>query len=163
MITEKETFEESLIVTIEAVFAREKEIEPFAVAVDSDDKKHFIKFDLGDGPQKDIIFNALSSYCKDKSINKIAIVTEAWVRKVSKEEYEKNSELHRAIPPSQSPDRIEIVLLSIETIYSQSLYIWDIIRDGDNIHIVRTDSFPMSGSADGRLTGLLSKAKPSDN
>ena len=67
----------------------------------------------------------------------ILFLNEAWVVKAKPGEA-----IDPDIPPSEHPDRIEVVNVIVETYFGNTLYMWPIHRQGSRASLGERESFP---------------------
>lgn len=131
---------------------------PPTVIADTDEGYVFcMPSELADDAAKDRFAEVTRLFAIAQAASSLVMVVEAWARVP-----EARGHLDTETPPSQSPDRREVVVLMLEGHSRNATVMLPILRDADGVFTAFGDPGPMHfGESVGRFSGLMPKNKPS--
>jgi len=131
---------------------------PPTVIADTDEGYIFcMPSELTDDAAKDRFAEVTRLFAIAQSARSIVMVVEAWARVP-----DANGHLDTETPPSQAPDRKEVVVLMLEDHSRNATVMLPILRDGTGTFTGFGDTGPMQfGESVGRFSGLMPRNKPS--
>lgn len=97
--------------------------------------------DFIDNESKNTLIDYLKKLCVSLEVSAVAVIMEAWL----------STDL--GVQPSLDPKRQEVIVISIESPYSQEIHIADITRQPDGTGIM--SDFKVTQQCSGRFTGFL--------
>lgn len=131
---------------------------PPTVIADTDEGYVFcMPSELADDAAKDRFAEVTRLFAIAQAASSLVMVVEAWARVP-----EARGHLDTETPPSQSPDRREVVVLMLEGHSRNATVMLPILRDADGVFTAFGDPGPMHfGESVGRFSGLMPKNKAS--
>jgi hypothetical protein len=105
------------------------------------------------GPSKDMVAYAVSQLMKEHHAVKYAFMSEAWMATVNKDDWDENGP-----PPSERPDRIEIVMVLAQGYDEPTIQrTWKILRGEDGKTCIGLEEMPDPAYEEikGRFANLL--------
>ncbi len=131
---------------------------PPTVIADTDEKYVFcMPSELADDAAKDRFADVTRLFAIAQAARSLVMVVEAWARLP-----DARGHLDTETPPSQSPDRKEVVVLMLEDHSRNATVMLPILRDANGAFTGFGDPGPMHfGESVGRFSGLMPKNKPS--
>ena len=131
---------------------------PPTVIADTDEGYIFcMPTELADDAAKDRFAEVTRLFAIAQSARSLVMVVEAWARVP-----DANGHLDTDTPPSQAPDRKEVVVLMLEDHSRNATLMLPILRDASGAFTAFGDAGPMHfGESVGRFSGLMPKNKPS--
>ena len=130
---------------------RDDQMMPLFHIVDGDWNEHVIAVALGEPPDKDATANFVRVYCKKAGALLVMFATEAWYRTVGPGEKDPLGE-----GVAGHPDRIEGLMLSLDSALGARLIVYPIIRDVVGVRLGDRNEWP-SGQLEGRFTNFIRK------
>ena len=113
--------------------------------------------EMTDDAAKDRFAEVTRVFAIAQSARSLVMVVEAWARLP-----DANGHLDTDTPPSQAPDRKEVVVLMLEDHSSNATLMLPILRDEAGAFREFGDAGPMHfGESEGRFSGLMPRNKPS--
>jgi hypothetical protein len=107
------------------------------------------------GPSKDMVAFAVSKLMRDHQAVKYAFMSEAWMATVKQEDWNEDGD---NTPPSERPDRIEIVMVLAQGYDEPTIQrAWKILRGEDGKTCIGLEEMPDPGydGIQGRFANLL--------
>lgn len=131
---------------------------PPTVIADTDEGYVFcIPTELTDDAAKDRFAEVTRLFAIAQHARSLVMVMEAWARLP-----DANGHLDTDTPPSQAPDRKEMVVLMLEDHFRNATVMLPIVRNEDGTFTAFGDPGPMQfGESTGRFSGLMPRNKPS--
>ena len=131
---------------------------PPTVIADTDEGYIFcMPTEMTDDAAKDRFAEVTRVFAIAQSARSLVMVVEAWARLP-----DANGHLDTDTPPSQAPDRKEVVVLMLEDHSSNATLMLPILRDEAGAFREFGDAGPMHfGESEGRFSGLMPRNKPS--
>ena len=131
---------------------------PPTVIADTDEGYIFcMPSSLTDDAAKDRFAEVARLFAIAHSARSLVMVVEAWARVP-----DANGHLDTETPPSQAPDRKEVVVLMLEDHSRNATLMLPILRDASGAFTEFGDTGPMQfAESAGRFSGLMPKNKPS--
>lgn len=112
---------------------------------------------LADDAAKDRFADVAKLFAIAHSARSLVMVVEAWAKLP-----DASGHLDAEIPPSQSPDRREVVALMLEDYSHNATSLLPILRDSADVFTGFGDPGPMQfGESAGRFSGIMPRNKPS--
>ena len=112
---------------------------------------------LADEAAKDHFAEVARLFAVAHDARALVMIVEAWAKLP-----DANGHLDTETPPSQSPDRKEVVVLILEDHFRTATSMLPIQRDEDGVFTGFGDSGPLTfGKSEGRFSGLMPRNKPS--
>lgn len=112
--------------------------------------------ELMDDAAKDRFAEVTRLFAIAQTARSLVMVVDAWARLP-----DANGHLDTETPPSQSPDRMEVVVLMLEGHSRNATVMLPILRDAAGAFTACGDPGPMhSGESVGRFSGLMPRNKP---
>ena len=113
--------------------------------------------ELADDAAKDRFAEVTRLFAIAQNARALVMVVEAWAKLP-----DANGHLDTETPPSQSPDRKEVVVLILEDHSRNATRMLPIVRDAGGAFTSFGDPGPMHfGESQGRFSGLMPRNKPS--
>jgi hypothetical protein len=131
---------------------------PPTVIADTDEGYVFcMPSELADDAAKDRFAEVTRLFAIAQTARSLVMVVEAWAKLP-----DARGHLDTEIPPSQSPDRKEVVVLMLEDHSRNATVMLPILRDAGGAFTEFGDPGPMHfGESVGRFSGLMPRNKPS--
>lgn len=131
---------------------------PPTVIADTDEGYIFcMPSELADDAAKDRFAEVTRLFAIAHSARSLVMVVEAWAKLPDATGY-----LDTETPPSESPDRREVVALMLEDHSRNATSLLPILRGADGVFTEFGDSGPLQfGESSGRFSGLMPHNKPS--
>lgn len=131
---------------------------PPTVIADTDEGYIFcMPSELTDEAAKDRFADVTRLFAIAQTASSLVMVAEAWARAP-----DANGHLDTDTPPSQAPDRKEVVVLMLEDHSRNATLMLPILRDASGAFTEFGDAGPMHfGESAGRFSGLMPRNKPS--
>lgn len=131
---------------------------PPTVIADTDEGYVFcMPSELTDDSAKDRFAEVARLFAIAQSARSLVMIAEAWARVP-----DASGHLDTETPPSQSPDRKEVVVLMLEDHSRNATVMLPILRDSAGAFTAFGDPGPMQfGESVGRFSGLMPRNKPS--
>ena len=131
---------------------------PPTVIADTDEGYVFcMPSELADDAAKDRFADVTRLFAIAQTVKSLVMVVEAWARVP-----DASGHLDTETPPSQSPDRKEVVVLMLEDHSRNATVMLPILRNAGGEFTAFGDPGPMHfGESVGRFSGLMPKNKPS--
>lgn len=154
-------FKEMVIKGVEANFAKDKELAPMLFLFDTTNGLGMMPIPANSDAQKDILVDTIiPAVIKQTNAQMIATVNEAWMRTQTP-----NTPVDHSIPVRDHKDKIEIIMMTIETRVNTEMVVWNIIRPDNKepyIELNETANSAKGAQVKGRYANLLGQ-KPSKN
>lgn len=151
---ELQEFKNMVIKGVEANFAKDKELSPVLFMVDGEDGLGIMPIPADSDAQKEMLVTAvIPAVIKKYNAQMIATVNEAWMRT-----QKTDSPIDHSVPVRDHKDKIEIVMMTIETKVQTEMIIWDIVRPENKepyIKINDTVNSSKGAQVKGRYANLL--------
>lgn len=158
---ELQDFKAMVIKGVETNFNKDKELSPMLFVVDHKNGLALMPMPAGSEAQKDLLTTVIiPSVIKQTNAQMIATVNEAWMRT-----QQADKPVDTSIPVRDHADKVEIVMMTIETKVHTEMVIWEIVRPENKDPYLRlNDKVANSNGAQikGRYANLLG-IKPNPN
>ena len=151
-----------ILKTVFELFEKDKGIEPAVIFVtpDPEKKKKYLTGFMPTGmfmvsnEGKEVLSMVVKKLCTEKPIVALAFISEAWM---GSHQGQSKEEIKNMPPPSEDPDRKEIVMINFETPFSCEHQIYDIIREEGKGPSIDKKSKVETAGIEGRFAHLLAK------
>lgn len=126
---------ESNIQSMKEAFKRDKKLFPVCIIVEPNGKVQYIGTPFKTHEEKDIMMNYVKDTCRKVKAIAVFIITEAWLKKIKKEDYEKVIEDMRKTGKRVADygDKVEVAMMIFETKTSSENIIFDIDRQKNEL------------------------------
>lgn len=132
-------FKRLIIEGVKLKFNLHKQVKPTFFGLKENAVKVYDNLDVffSEDSGKKLIANMIQSLAKEDNLPVLAFVTEAWALTTKKDKQEEliNPDGSYKVRPSESEDRVEILLLTFETKDKEAKITWEIERN----HVVNTE------------------------
>lgn len=154
-----EDFKTMVIKGVEANFINDKELTPVLFMATADDNIGMMPIPSNSPESKSVLIELIiPAAIEHSNANMIATVNEAWMRTQSP-----TKPVDTSVPVSEHPDKIEIVMVTIETKVTTEMVIWKIKRpEGADPYLELDEKLGNNTNVAGRFANLLGQ-KPSKN
>ena len=127
------------------------QMNPLFHIVDGEWNSHVVGVSWEDIPTKDKVAEFIRQYCAKTGAVLTVFATEAWFRYVKPEEKDP-----LATGAADHPDRLEALLLTIDSALGQRIVFYPIIRESDAVRLGERQEWPGS-LVEGRFTDFVRK------
>lgn len=142
------------IATVEKIFEKDKVIAPIAFYLGKDGFEGILPLPFGSEREKVAAIHALGQFGVAFDIKAYCIVSEMYF---IKRRHEKGAPFPKELP-SQAADRVEGLMLILESELGAKMYVFEIKRDKPEAYLIPANELnEKDGYAEGRLTSILRK------